>query len=176
MRQGHRISGLVIVLLLLFALRAVASSQRVSATDLLSNKSAFDGKVISVDGFVRFDRRSQRGFLNKNLLDMRIRNYRQTIFLELGNENYASMKIPDGTYVLVTGYLSRELRGPLGVYAGHIIVDRIQPLRTSQRRSTEQYERSRRRAMRERGQRRFWNQELSWERQKGVGLRISAGP
>ena len=87
--------------------------------------------MISVEGFVRFDRLSQRGFLNKNLADMRNRNYRETVFLELGNENYSSLKIQDGTYVLVTGYLSKELRGPLGVYAGHIIVDRIQPLRAN---------------------------------------------
>lgn len=133
MRPSHRISGVVIVLFLLFSFRAAAGLQRVTATQFLSNKKGFDGKVISVEGFVRFDRSSQRGFLNKNLFDMRNRNYRQTIFLELGNENYTSMKIRDGTYVLVTGYLSRELRGPLGVYAAHIIVDRIQPLRTSDR-------------------------------------------
>lgn len=138
MRQGHRIFGLMIVLLLAFSLRAAAGLERVSATELLANKKSFDGKVISVDGFVRFDRRSQRGFLNKSLLDLRNRNFRQTLFLELGNENYTSMKIPDGTQVCVTGYLSKELRGPLGVYAGHIIVDRIQPLTTNRRRSAGQ--------------------------------------
>ena len=138
MKQGFRISGLVIVILLLLSLQAVAGLQRLSATQLLSDKEAFDGKRVSVDGFVRFDRGSQRGFLNKNLLDMRNRNYRQTIFLELGNENYTSMKIPDGSYARVTGYLSKKLRGPLGVYAGHIIVDQIRPLRRPYRRSTEQ--------------------------------------
>jgi len=137
MRQWHRICELVFILVVLFSLRAAAGLQRVSATELLSNKKAFHGRVISVEGFVRFDRLSQRGFLNKDLLDMHNRNYRQTIFLELGNENYTSMKIPDGTYALVTGYLSKELRGPLGVYAGHIIVDRIQPL-TRRPRATRQ--------------------------------------
>lgn len=137
MRQRHRICALVFILVVLFSCRAAAGLQRLSATELLSNKKAFHGKVISVEGFVRFDRLSQRGFLNKDLLDMRNRNYRQTVFLELGNENYTSMKIPDESYALVTGYLSKELRGPLGVYAGHIIVDRMQPL-TRRSRSTKQ--------------------------------------
>jgi hypothetical protein len=136
MKQRGRICEVAFILVVLFSLRAAAGLQRVSAAELLSNKKAFHGRVISVEGFVRFDRLSQRGFLNKDLLDMRNRNYQQTIFLELGNENYTSMKIPDRTYVLVTGYLSKELRGPLGVYAGHIIVDRIQPLTTSRRRAT----------------------------------------
>jgi len=110
------------------ALPLSAAVPRVTARQLLSNKRALEGKIISAEGFVRFDRRSQRGFLYKDLADMRNRNYRQTVFLELGNENYSSMKIRDGSYVLVTGYLSGELRGPLGVYAGHIIVDRMQIL------------------------------------------------
>ena len=87
------------------------------------------GHVISVEGFVRFDRLSQRGFLYRDLSDMRRRNYRKTIFLELGNEGYSSLKIPDGSYVVATGYLSKELRGPLGVYPAHIIVDRVRVLR-----------------------------------------------
>lgn len=129
---------LSVVLLMSSMLTVTASLPRVSAGFLLSNKGALEGKIISVEGFVRFDRLSQRGFLNRNLADMRNRNYRETIFLELGNENYSSLKIQDGTYVLVTGYLSEELRGPLGVYAGHIIVDRIQPLREKRDRTHRQ--------------------------------------
>ena len=126
MSPVRRMFRLITALLFLFAVQAVAGMQRISTTHLLLHKKAFDGNVIAVEGFVRFDRRSQRGFLYSNLKDMRNRNYPKTVFLELGNENYSSMKIRDGSYVLVTGYLSKELRGPLGVYAGHIIVDRIE--------------------------------------------------
>jgi hypothetical protein len=128
MKGSPLIVQLVIAILVSLSFPAVAGPRNVTATELLANKKALDGKVISVDGFVRFDRDSQRGFLNKSLSDQRNRNYRQTIFLELGNDNYTSMKILDGSRARVTGYLSKELRGPLGVYAGHIIVDRIQPL------------------------------------------------
>ena len=128
MKHRNCIVATIFILLMLSSLSTVAGLQRISCGQLLANKKAFHGRVISVDGFVRFDRLSERGFLNKNLADMHNRNYRQTIFLELGNENYSSMKIPDGTHVVVTGYLSKELRGPLGVYAGHIIVDQMRPL------------------------------------------------
>jgi uncharacterized protein (DUF58 family) len=111
-----------------------AATPRVTVKQVLSSKRTLEDKVIAVEGFVRFDRLSQRGFLYKDLADLKNRNYRQTVFLELGNENYSSLKIPDGSYVVVLGYLSAELRGPLGVYAGHIIVDRIQILRESQKR------------------------------------------
>jgi hypothetical protein len=60
---------------------------------------------------------------------MRHLNYRKTVFLELGNEGYTSLRIPDGSYVVAAGYLSAELRGPLGVYPAHIIVDRVKVLR-----------------------------------------------
>jgi len=76
-------------------------------------------------------RLSQRGFLYRDLSDMRRRNYRNTVFLELGNEGYSSLKIPDGSYVVATGYLSKDLRGPLGVYPAHIIVDRVKVIRKS---------------------------------------------
>jgi hypothetical protein len=39
------------------------------------------------------------------------------------------LKIPDGSYVVTTGYLSKDARGPLGVYPAHIIVDRVKVLR-----------------------------------------------
>jgi hypothetical protein len=117
---------LMSVILISLAVPVSAAVPRVTVKQLLSGKRALENRIISVEGFVRFDRVSQRGFLYKNLSDLKTRNYRQTVFLELGNENYASLKVPDASYVLVTGYLSGELRGPLGVYAGHIIVDRIQ--------------------------------------------------
>jgi hypothetical protein len=100
-----------------------------TADEVLRQKAHLHGRVITVEGFVRFDRLSQRGFLYRDLSDMRRRNYRQTIFLELGNEGFSSLKIPDGSYVVATGYLSKELRGPLGVYPAHIIVDRVKVLR-----------------------------------------------
>lgn len=114
------------VILISLAVPVTAAVPRVTVKQLLSSKGTLENRIISVEGFVRFDRLSQRGFLYKNLSDLKARNYRQTVFLELGNENYVSLKVPDASYVLVTGYLSAELRGPLGVYAGHIIVDRIQ--------------------------------------------------
>ena len=135
MRQKYRICEVVFILLFGFLLSAAGDLPSVSAAKLLMNKKAFHGRVISVDGLVRFDRLSQRGFLYQNLRDMGNRDYRRTIFLELGNENFSSLKIPDGTHVVVTGYLSKELRGPLGVYAGHIIVDRIQVLTEKSRNS-----------------------------------------
>lgn len=88
----------------------------------------FAGGQVVVQGFARFDRLSRRGFLYGSVKEMIARNYKRTIFLELGNENYTSLEIPDGTYVLVVGYLSPDLHGPLGVYPGHIIVDKIQRL------------------------------------------------
>src|SRR2546423_12595575 len=117
---------LTCIVLISLVVPVSAAAPRVTVKQLLSSKGALENRIISVEGFVRFDRVSQRGFLYKNLSDLKGRNYRQTVFLELGNENYASLKLPDLSYVLVTGYLSAELRGPLGVYAGHIIVDRIQ--------------------------------------------------
>jgi hypothetical protein len=98
-------------------------------TDEVLRKPPLKGHVISVKGFVRFDRLSQRGFLYRDLSDMRQRDYRKTIFLELGNEGFSSLRIPDGSYVVATGYLSKQLRGPLGVYPAHIIVDRVTVLR-----------------------------------------------
>jgi hypothetical protein len=108
---------------------SVASATDAHTADEVLRTPRLKGHVISVEGFVRFDRLSQRGFLYRDLSDMRHRNYRKTIFLELGNEGYSSLKIPDGSYVVATGYLSKELRGPLGVYPAHIIVDSVKVLR-----------------------------------------------
>ena len=108
---------------------ARAASDTHTAEDVLQHKARLHGRVVSVEGFVRFDRLSQRGFLYRNLSDMRRRNFRKTIFLELGNERFSSLKIPDGSHVVATGYLSKDLRGPLGVYPAHIIVDRVKVLR-----------------------------------------------
>jgi hypothetical protein len=116
----------VAFLLMLISVTRAASTHR--ADDIL-REPRLKGHVVSVEGFVRFDRVSQRGFLYRDLGDMQRRDYRKTIFLELGNEGFASLKIPDGSYVAATGYLSKELRGPLGVYAAHIIVDRVKVLR-----------------------------------------------
>jgi hypothetical protein len=111
------------------ALRGGETRSIISAEELLRHTQSLRGKVISVEGFVRFDRLSQRGFLYRNMRELRRRDYHKTIFLELGNENYVSLKIPDGPRVVVTGFLSPDLRGPLGVYPAHIIVDKIQVLR-----------------------------------------------
>ena len=108
---------------------SVASATDTHTADEVLRTPRLKGHVISVEGFVRFDRLSQRGFLYRDLSDMRHRNYQKTIFLELGNEGYSSLKIPDGSYVVATGYLSKDLRGPLGVYPAHIIVDRVKVLR-----------------------------------------------
>ena len=108
---------------------SVASATDAHTADEVLRTPRLKGHVISVEGFVRFDRLSQRGFLYRDLSDMRHRDYQKTIFLELGNEGFSSLKIPDGSYVVATGYLSKELRGPLGVYPAHIIVDRVKVLR-----------------------------------------------
>ena len=121
-----RFHASVAFLLMLICVTRAASTHR--ADDILRNPR-LKGHVVSVEGFVRFDRASQRGFLYRDLAGMQRRNYRKTIFLELGNEDFASLKIPDGSYVVATGYLSKELRGPLGVYPAHIIVDRIKVIR-----------------------------------------------
>ena len=113
----------------LLLLIGVGSTAEAYTADDVLHQPRLKGHVISVEGFVRFDRLSQRGFLYRDLSDLRHRNYRKTIFLELGNERYSSLKIPDGSYVVATGYLSKNLRGPLGVYPGHIIVDRVKVLR-----------------------------------------------
>jgi hypothetical protein len=113
----------------LLMLIGVGSAADAHTADEVLRKPLLKGHVVSVEGFVRFDRLSQRGFLYRDLSDMRRRNYRKTIFLELGNEGFSSLKIPDGSYVVATGYLSKELRGPLGVYPAHIIVDRVKVLR-----------------------------------------------
>jgi hypothetical protein len=107
----------------------VTSAADAHTADEVLRKPRLKGHVISVEGFVRFDRLSQRGFLYRDLSDMRHRNYRKTIFLELGNEDFSSLRIPDGSYVVATGYLSKDLRGPLGVYPAHMIVDRVKVLR-----------------------------------------------
>lgn len=112
----------------LLMLIGVASAADAHTADEVLRKPRLKGHVISVEGFVRFDRLSQRGFLYRDLSDMRHRNYRKTIFLELGNEDFSSSKIPDGSYVVATGYLSKDLHGPLGVYPAHIIVDRVKVL------------------------------------------------
>jgi hypothetical protein len=113
----------------LLMLIGVASAADAYTADEVLRKPRLKGHVISVQGFVRFDRLSQRGFLYRDLSDMRHRNYRKTIFLELGNESFSSLKIPDGSYVVATGYLAEDLHGPLGVYPAHIIVDRVKMLR-----------------------------------------------
>jgi len=113
----------------LLMLISVASAADTHTADEIWRKPHLKGHVISVEGVVRFDRPSQRGFLYRDLSDMRHRTYRRTIFLELGNEGFSSLTIPDGSYVLATGYLSKDLRGPLGVYPAHIIVDRVKVLR-----------------------------------------------
>jgi hypothetical protein len=113
----------------LLMLIGVASAADAHTADEVLRKPRLKGRVISVVGFVRFDRLSQRGFLYRNLNDMRRRNFRKTIFLELGNEGFSSLQIPDGSFVVTTGYLSKDLRGPLGVYPAHIIVDRVKVLR-----------------------------------------------
>ena len=124
--MAQRFPTTVASLLLLIGVARAADAH--TAEEVL-RKPRLKGHVVSVEGFVRFDRLSQRGFLYRDLNDMRRRNFRKTIFLELGNEGYSSLKIPDGSYVVATGYLSKELRGPLGVYPAHIIVDRVKVLR-----------------------------------------------
>ncbi len=120
-----RFALITAALLTLITRGAVAAPNKVTAGELLAHKQALHGNIVLVEGLVRFDRPSQRGFLYQTPKDLRNRNFRKTIFLELGNENYSSMKISDGSYVLVRGYLSKDLRGPLGVYPAHIIVDRM---------------------------------------------------
>jgi hypothetical protein len=101
----------------------------VQAEQVLAHKKTFAGRIISVKGFVKFDRPSEQGFLYSTIKDLQSQNYRRAIFLELGNEGFASLRIPDGRSAIVTGYLSKGLRGPLGAYPAHIIVDRIKVLR-----------------------------------------------
>jgi hypothetical protein len=97
-----------------------------TTSDLLREKRTLQGHEVAIVGFVRFDRLSRRGFLYGSLKDLRERNFRKTIFLKLGNEKFSSLQIPDEKYVIALGYLSEELRGPLGVYAAHVIVHRIE--------------------------------------------------
>lgn len=97
-----------------------------TSAEVLRDKQALQGHDVAIEGFVRFDRLSRRGFLYGNLNDLRTLNYKKTIFLELGNEKFSSLKIPDEKVVIVRGYLSESLRGPLGVYPAHVIVDRIE--------------------------------------------------
>jgi len=127
----------------LLMLVGFASAADAHTADEVLRKPHLKGHVISVEGIVRFDRLSQRGFLYRDLSDMRHRDYRKTIFLELGNEGFASLKIPDGSYVVATGYLSKDLRGPLGVYPAHIIVDRVKVLRKTSAVSAHSIERVR---------------------------------
>lgn len=124
-----RIGSTALAILTAAALCGGATRSIISSEELLQHTKALRGRVISVEGYVRFDRLSQRGFLYGNRQELRKRNYHKTIFLELGNEDYVSLKIADGTRVVVTGFLSPDLRGPLGVYPAHIIVDRVDVLR-----------------------------------------------
>lgn len=123
------VGGTALAMLTAAALCSGETRSIISSEKLLQHTKPLRGKVISVEGFVRFDRLSQRGFLYRNMRELRKRDYHKTIFLELGNENYVSLKIRDGTRVVVAGFLSPDLRGPLGVYPAHIIVDKIQVAR-----------------------------------------------
>ena len=126
--------GIVVLTLMLLASVCLSARLTITAAQLLRHKKTFEGKIVAVEGIVRFDRLSQRGFLYSDLRDLRRREYKKTIFLELGNEEYSSLKIPDRTWVVVTGFLSPEEHGPLGVYPAHIIVDEVRVEQRSSRR------------------------------------------
>jgi hypothetical protein len=93
--------------------------------EILRHKEALDGRDYRIAGFVRFDRISKRGFLYRNLPELRKMDYKKTIFLGLRFEDFGNLKIRDEQFVIVTGYLTEDMHGPLGAYPAHVIVDRI---------------------------------------------------
>jgi hypothetical protein len=96
-----------------------------TATEILANKQTLQGKDYRILGYIRFDRPSRRAFLHRNLRELHKRDYKKTIFLGLRAKDFANRNINDGEHVMVTGYLATSMRGPLGVYPAHVIVDKI---------------------------------------------------
>ena len=129
-----QISILLVAISLLSGPFARCESDRPAKTvdQVIRQRNTLGGTDIAIKGFVRFDRLSRRGFLYRNLYDLRQQNYKKTIFLQLGAEKYSSLRIPDRQFVVVNGYLAEELRGPLGVYPAHVIVQRITPAASRQ--------------------------------------------
>lgn len=133
MKYRVSIINFAAVAMILLSSACCAAHTMTTAGQLLREKKALQGKIVAVEGIVRFDRLSQRGFLYSDLADLRSREYHKTIFLELGNEGYSSLRVPDRSWVLVTGYLSPEEHGPLGVYPAHIVVNDIRVQHRSRR-------------------------------------------
>jgi hypothetical protein len=127
-------------LLLLFVLPAILGNanaqsqspiQPVTVNQILEQKKRFEDKELEMTGYVRLDRLSRRGFLYNSLADMNRRDYTRTIFLQLGAEKFTSLTIPDGSRVVILGYVDPKLHGPLGVYPAHVYVLRMARVRPS---------------------------------------------
>lgn len=99
---------------------------RKTADEILRNRIALAGKDYKITGFARFDPLSKRGFLYRNLRELRRHDRERTIFLQLDLDKFWTHRIPDEAYVLVTGYLAEELHGPLGSYPAHVVVNAIE--------------------------------------------------
>lgn len=93
--------------------------------EVIRADSPLRGKEVCIVGNVRFDRRSRRGFLYADENELRVRDYRRTVFLQLPDGDVKSFRIRDGTRVVVTGFFTESMHGPLGVYPVHVLVKNI---------------------------------------------------
>jgi hypothetical protein len=93
--------------------------------EILGNKTMLRGKNCGILGFARFSRIGQRGLLYRTLSELKRHRYQDAIFLQMDSDKLWRKPIPDGAYVLVRGYLDKELHGSLGVYPAHLIVEEI---------------------------------------------------
>lgn len=99
-----------------------------TAAEVLENKRALEGRNYRVEGFAIFERPS-RGYLYSNLSDLKRGSSKNAIFLQTDLAKFRNLRIRDGQYVIVTGYLAEKLHGPLGVYPAHIVVNEIEIIR-----------------------------------------------
>ncbi|MEY2564372.1 MAG: hypothetical protein QOH88_2565 [Verrucomicrobiota bacterium] len=118
------------IVLLVLASTAVASPRPRTYTvaQVISQFPHFRGHDIAIEGYARFDRLSRQALLYDTLASFRKRDYRRAIFLGFPLPTFDRFVLPDGTYALVSGYLSEDSHGSLGVYPGHLYADRITPL------------------------------------------------
>jgi len=105
--------------------RPEIGGRRVSVRDIVADHKRYAGSDVIVEGYLRLDKLSQRAFLHFSSEEVKKKDYKKTIYLEIVPEIYNTMREDTGDFVIVHGYVAEKLHGPLGVYPAQIFVATI---------------------------------------------------
>ena len=105
-----------VVLALAVPVRPILTAQQpqaVSIVQLIANPAAYDGKVVQVFGFVRFEFEGSAVYLHQD--DYRHSLYKNGLWLSMKEQ-----KELDQNYALIEGVFNARNRGHLGLWSGSI--------------------------------------------------------